>query len=756
MLKSGVSRAGRAVLAFCALAGAVAGYTGARGRALEATSGAPPGWGREVHNAAYMSDATLGELAPAPGAWSLSAYGALVAGASSAAAPGPMAEAPAGGMAPGGRPPPVPRAPPSPVAVAAPSAAHSASLQAELGVDGELWVVPASSAIEAPTGRALALRTGQAPRVETLRPGERARVAVCTGSLPIPGPEAYAVVWSRTATGDRFASGGQAIECPGGEETGWFSLVSGLHRVRIASITLDERAVPAPQAAWISGAAAAVGALLAAGLAVAELTAGVAPWAVALAALPLCFAPWIQAANLGGLREALRIVDLRVQRFPLLLGLVGSGTIRAATYGIRLSTSGSSGRSTWVLVVCLVALAAASVVATGGWAWGPASTLAAGAGSILAAALLRLASRERLPWAGIAASSAGMAAVAGWSAWSVDARGLAALWCVLVGVGAGCLVQLTVHAPKLRAYNLASLAVAAFVGVGLEMAVRSTSAGQMWDAGSAVHSAGDITTLAAQLDTLAASKHEKYPSAGFPVEAPPKTHAVRVVCMGGSSTAGAYQNSDIREFYPALLPSYLPSDVEVVNQGTGGWNTLHMALFASTNFASLQPDVITVYAGVNEVVQVPVPYRELYDQWKSGGLHGGAGWLREVRLFQGLRSVVQALRPAVVAVPPEDTSANLSDLIAAARTQHARVLLLSEAVQPRPEAFDPYWTVMRRLAEGRSDVAFYDTADAMRPLGGAAFLDQNHLSPAGHARLAELVAAELRRLGWVGGGGGGG
>ncbi len=754
MLRSAATRMARSVLILCALAGAVAGYTGARGTALEATTGAPPGWGREIHNAAYMSDATLGELTPAPGAWSLSAYGALVAGASSAPAPQPMADAPAGGLAPGGRPPPVPRAPPRPAPeAAAPSVGRSATLQAELGVDGELWVLPASSAIEAPTGRALALRTGQAPRVETLRPGERARVAECTGSLPVPGPEAYAVAWTRTATGDRFESGGQAIECPGGENAGWFSVVSGLHRVRISAISLEGTAVPAPQAAWIAWASSTVGALLAAGLAAAELAAGVPPWAVALAVLPLCLGPWVQAANLAGLREALRIVDLRVQRFPLLLGLVGSGTIRAATYGVWLSTSGASGRSTWALGAGLVALAAASVVASGGWAWVPAATLAAGAGAILAAGLLRLASRERLPWAAIAASAAGMAAVGGWSAWSVDARGLAALWCVLVGVGGGCLVQLTVHAPKLRAYNLASLAVAAFVGVGLEMAVRSTSAGQMWDAGSAVHSAGDITTLAAQLDTLAASKYETYPSAGFPVEPPPKTHAVRVVCMGGSSTAGAYQNSDIREFYPALMPTHLPGDVEVVNQGTGGWNTLHMALFAASNFASLQPDVVTVYAGVNEVVQVPVPYRELYTQWKSGGLHGGAGWLREVRLFQGLRSVVQALRPAVVAVPPEDTSANLSALIASARAQHARVLLLSEAVQPRPEAFDPYWAVMRGLADGSSDVVFYDTAEAMRPLGGAAFLDQNHLSPTGHARLAELVAAELTRLGWVGGGG---
>jgi hypothetical protein len=74
---------------------------------------------------------------------------------------------------------------------------------------------------------------------------------------------------------------------------------------------------------------------------------------------------------------------------------------------------------------------------------------------------------------------------------------------------------------------------------------------------------------------------------------------------------------------------------------------------------------------------------------------------------------------------------------------------MSEAVQPRPEAFAPYWRAMQGVAEGHPDAAFLHTAEQLRGLGPKGFLDQNHLSDLGHRKLAERVEGALRGKTWL-------
>ena len=251
-----------------------------------------------------------------------------------------------------------------------------------------------------------------------------------------------------------------------------------------------------------------------------------------------------------------------------------------------------------------------------------------------------------------------------------------------VGPGLGALALL-----RLRAYNLVSLVLVLLAFGALETAVRFTAVGPFWRGTDGVQAAGSTASLVAEFEALEAREATSWPEAGFPVAAPPKSAAHRVVALGGSSTAGAYQNTRLEEFYPARMAEELGPEVEVINQGVGGWNTLHLARFAETHLAGLQPDVVTVYTGVNEMVEVPVPYQELYAAWRGGQLRAGPSVLDDLRLFHGLRFVLRALRGSTVAVPPAHTQAHL-ETVAQARGTRARVLLLSES-QPRPEALEP-------------------------------------------------------------------
>ncbi len=719
---------------FLACAGAAAGYAGARGSALEWSEAAPPGWRREERNAAYMNAATLGELGPAPDAWSLGAYSSLR---------GPLS---------------------------ARTVAARTSFTVELGTSGELWLLPAAKEAR-PTrggrpepgpveGDALALATGAVPGGVHLAADQRPVPLTCSGSLPTPGTEPYTVEVEQVGAGWRARSEGQTLECVSEARQGSVGsplFASGLHTVRLHTVTLHGVPSPRPidQAPLLEMTLG--GAVLAVTVGALDLTLGLPTGAIAVAMLPLLLAPLVARLNLSGLHEALRIPSLRIFLVPLTVSVSCAVATQAALLAARLATSGVGRNKARVLCLLFAFVVMGSVVGGGGAAWAPAG-VGLGLGVLGGAAILLSAIRgSDLP---IPAAVAGIALVAGAAGVGTvlsGARPLATIWGILAGAAVGLLVQLAVHMRRVRFYNVASLTTALFALVCVEMALRSSSIGALWDATNPIQGAGNVATLTAQLDSLHASKHAAYPSAGYPVEAPAKGRPVRggphggmrVVCLGGSSTAGAWQNTDIAEFYPAVLATRVPPDVEVINQGAGGWNTLHMALYAASSFARLAPDVVTVYTGVNEGVQVPVPYKDLFVAWQAGALRPEPDFLGPLRLYQGVRSLARSLRPAVRAVPPADTEENLASVIRSARAQGARVLLLSEAVQPRPEAFDAYWDVMRRLSDSADDVVFFDTAEAMRALGRTAFLDENHLSPAGHARLAELVGDELSRLGWL-------
>lgn len=692
--------------------GAAAGWVRAAAEAVERGDTAPPGWTRVQRPAPYMNPATLGRLGVDPGAWMLGRFAALEA----------------------------------------PSSVERLSLTAALGEDGSLVVLPKGGGAARPVGPGVVFEAGQPPRGVRLQSEGPQEDLLCEGNPSALGSHVEATLFldgpmlvAETPEG--------TLRCGAGGGTGPPVLQAGLRRVHLHSLEADGAPVPSsasPSAGHVLlGAVSALLFALLLATALALLAAGGGSrraraashlhW-LGLQAVPLLLCLPLAGWDTGALREVFRMPSLSLHQVPFWVG-VAPTLVLWTLYGSYVLARGN-GRPTWAAGALLAAAAGTGV---GG-----------GAGLGLAVGLVCVAPLSaRLLRRDDAVSSAGTlaavalctaaAALVGATASSAVSR----LYLGLAGACAGGLVWALSRALHLRAYNTLSLVLALLAAGSLETATRFTAVGPFWRGTEGVQAAGSAASLVQEFEALEARQPTDWPEAGFPVHVPPKTARLRVVALGGSSTAGAYQNHRLDEFYPARMAELLGPEVDVVNQGVGGWNTLHLARFADTHLDRLQADVVTVYTGVNEMVEVPVTYRELHAAWTSGALRAGPALLDDVRLFHGFRLAVRALRGSTVAVPPPHTRDHLDTLAKAAARSSTRVLLLSEAVQPRPEALTPWWQAMQSVAEAHDHVSFFHSAPVLQPLGGSAFLDTNHLSDAGHRALAVQVVGELRRLGWV-------
>lgn len=697
------------VLVAAAVLGGIAGWSMTHGNALEWAQSAPPGWQRTDVEAAFMSPSTLGELDAQAGSWDLNRYGVL----------------------------------------RRPGRVESLQATVDLGREGQLWLLPAVLEGPEPLGLALQLESGQVPSFARLETWGRVTPQDCEGTLSPPGPGPYGVAVQAIDGGWRFQHDDERMTCSGDGEGVGIALQSGLRRVRLSDMAVDGAAVADPFTVAGGAGAAAVGAALVLCLAGVQLLVGTAPWLVLLTVLPLALCGLLLVVDFSGMHEALRIPGLRLELAAVVIGSSLAASAVLVVQTARLARSKLSPRVGWALAAGLALALAVAVAGEGGTAWIPMS-LATAVGVLAGSSvLLRLLRRE--PFV-LSAAAAGVLMLTLAAAVATLAAGVshptARVGFTLAGACVGLLVVVNANATRVRFFNSTSLLSVVAAMALAELATGSTRVAPFWGTDDPLNNAGTQSTLVQQFELLERAEHMAYPSFGYPVAPPTDTAPLRVVCLGGSSTGGAYQNTSIEGFYPARMQGLAPPGVQVVNQGVGGWNTLHIRLFADSALADLQPQVVTVYVGVNELVEVPVTYRELHAAWQSGDLRARSPLFEDLLLYQGLRMVVRSLRPSSLSVPPTDTEDNLRAVIASAQDAGAKVLLMSEGVQPRPDALDDYWSVMEALADA-DDVAFLHTAELLRPLGRSAFLDQNHLSDSGHERLAILATAELDRLGWL-------
>ena len=336
----------------------------------------------------------------------------------------------------------------------------------------------------------------------------------------------------------------------------------------------------------------------------------------------------------------------------------------------------------------------------------------------------------------------------------------ASLWAAGGGAAGAALLWVNVRAARVRAFNLASLVLAGLALVCAEQSLTWTATGLRLVGASNRSVATPLRQQGADpMSDFAiidgSQEHSAYPSRGYPVAPPARSAPLRIVALGSSSTGGAFQNDDLAQFWPADLGRRLGPQVQVVNQGVGGWTSLHIRRYVETRLPDLDADILLIYQGNNDLKQSsPRTYAALYAELEGARPAPGARlstWLATVRLYQLLRFTLTPLTMQAegIAVPIADARRNLSRIIELARAEDARVLLVREGVYPDPMDLASYGVLMSSLANGR-DVAFLDGGEVLASATAwELFVDNVHLSRQGHERLAQAIAAELERLGWL-------
>jgi len=111
-------------------------------------------------------------------------------------------------------------------------------------------------------------------------------------------------------------------------------------------------------------------------------------------------------------------------------------------------------------------------------------------------------------------------------------------------------------------------------------------------------------------------RHNSLGYRGEEIDIPKPAGQFRIVCLGGSTTYTS-EVKDYRDSYPYLLEKYLRAqgyaDVTVVNAGAGSWSSWESLINFELRVLDLDPDLIIVYHGINDIsprfVWPPAAYR---------------------------------------------------------------------------------------------------------------------------------------------------
>jgi lysophospholipase L1-like esterase len=167
------------------------------------------------------------------------------------------------------------------------------------------------------------------------------------------------------------------------------------------------------------------------------------------------------------------------------------------------------------------------------------------------------------------------------------------------------------------------------------------------------------------------NRHNSLGFRGAEIVLPKPAGVYRIVCLGGSTT---YSDGvqDYAQSYPALLETYLRerglANVDVVNAGVPGYTSLETLINLQTRVLDLEPDLIVVYHGINEVharlVWPPAAYRGDY-----------SGFLRSPPFFAGpdLLEHSTALRILLVKQGLIEPHSSLTRIVPDADTAYTRL-----------------------------------------------------------------------------------
>jgi lysophospholipase L1-like esterase len=284
----------------------------------------------------------------------------------------------------------------------------------------------------------------------------------------------------------------------------------------------------------------------------------------------------------------------------------------------------------------------------------------------------------------------------------------------------------------------------------------------------------------------------------------------RIACLGGSTTYDI-DVEDYTKSYPAVLERLLRErtsrDVRVINAGVPGWTTWESLINLQLRVLDLEPDLIIVYHGVNDVAPrlswPPERYRSDNSQlhsvpstilWPSVFEHSALGrmamtkwggrishmrvdrafgthgpgswsWLFGKQKADGTypRGIFTEVSPAEMLErnPPTYFRRNVESMVAIAQSRGIEVVLASFALSTQSQnmrdlatlseeyrtAIDESNQVLREIA-GRTGARFIDFA-ALMPHEARYFTNPVHNTAAGAEVKARLFCDSLTEQGWV-------
>jgi lysophospholipase L1-like esterase len=258
----------------------------------------------------------------------------------------------------------------------------------------------------------------------------------------------------------------------------------------------------------------------------------------------------------------------------------------------------------------------------------------------------------------------------------------------------------------------------------------------------------------------------------------------RIVCVGSSSTEG-HGIADKQNVYPWQIEKKLKKigakRSEVINAGKGGYETFRLGIFIEDVLLRLDPDLIIIYLGVNDV-RMQNDYLLFSAQYQRMQriMEKHSSWITNARLlfmalelrfvskpavlfydllnssylFQGLKHVRDAVAHSfspgravdrLTLSEKEQLWADaLSNIVRACRARHVKLLLVPELWYPDYDLIEPYRNIMEKISQENPNVDYLDIRKAFpHEQDTALFLDQVHPNELGHARLADECAKKI-------------
>jgi lysophospholipase L1-like esterase len=275
----------------------------------------------------------------------------------------------------------------------------------------------------------------------------------------------------------------------------------------------------------------------------------------------------------------------------------------------------------------------------------------------------------------------------------------------------------------------------------------------------------------------------------------------RVVALGGSTTYGD-QIARWEDAYPAQLEAMLRArgrHVEVINAGVPGYSSWEMLVAFEFRLLDLQPDLLIVYEGINDLYPRLVKPSQYDGMATSKGIWKTAesampastlyriiavrrGWMADPSLSQSLFDPAFSAEfcrfnaaytrcdnfgaspdTVLTANPPTYFERNIRSLVALALSNHVQVMLSTWAYYPAAipdapngsfmtlpfvrQAVSEHNQILRSVAQAMH-VPLYDLATSF-PTDRSLWFEGMHLTPAGARKQAAAYADFLTARGLI-------